>query len=185
MAHLGYRISEPAPGTTELALEFRDRRYPLAVTLHYGVHDDKEVIERWTVLRDTDTAADRPAPRGLDRLDAAAARRLPISHVTGRRSAEGLLHREWVLHGATVLTSRRGITSHHANPWLMLDAGEATEDRSEVWRAALEWSGSRHVIAQRTPGQFRAVLPYRDAATGTVRHAAVLTGYGIAGAASR
>jgi alpha-galactosidase len=50
-----------------------------------------------------------------------------------------------------VLTSRRGITSHHANPWLMLDAGEATEDHGRVWSAALAWSGSWRITVQRTP----------------------------------
>ena len=43
-------------------------------------------------------------------------------------------------YGETVLTSRRGITSHHANPWVMVDAGEATEDhgRGVVRGAGLE-----------------------------------------------
>ncbi|MFG2882565.1 alpha-galactosidase [Streptomyces sp. NPDC048297] len=149
--HLGHRISEPAPGTTELALEFRDRHYPLAVTLHYRVHDDTDVIERRTVLRNT---GQRPIT--LLRADSAAWTLPPrddyrMSHVTGQWSAEGLLHREPVPHGESVLTSRRGITSHHANPWLMLDAGEATEDQGEVWSAALAWSGSWRLVVQRTP----------------------------------
>ncbi|MCQ4079296.1 alpha-galactosidase [Streptomyces sp. RB6PN25] len=147
---LGHRIHEPAAGTAELALEFRDRHYPLSVTLHYRVHDDTDVMERWTVLRNT---GDEPIT--LLRADSAAWT-LParddyrISHVTGRWSAEGQLHRESVPHGEMVLTSRRGITSHHANPWVMLDAGDATEDRGEVWSAALAWSGSWHITVQRT-----------------------------------
>ncbi|MGW0628782.1 alpha-galactosidase [Streptomyces sp. NPDC002758] len=148
---LDHRISEPAPGTTELALEFHDRHYPLAVTLHYRVHADTDVIERWTVLRNT---GQRPV--AVLRADSAAWTLPPrddyrISHVTGQWSAEGLLHREPLPHSETVLTSRRGITSHHANPWLMLDAGDATEDWGEVWSAALAWSGSWQLTAQRTP----------------------------------
>ncbi|MBX7554790.1 glycoside hydrolase family 36 N-terminal domain-containing protein [Streptomyces sp. NPDC004232] len=150
-AHLGHRISEPASGTTELALEFRDRHYTLAVTLHYRVHDDTDVIERWSVLRNTGQQ-----PIALLRADSASWTLPPrddyrIGHVTGQWSAEGLLHREPVSHGETVLTSRRGITSHHANPWLTLDAGDATEDRGEVWSAALAWSGSWRLVVQRTP----------------------------------
>src|SRR6266542_1995733 len=49
----------------------------------------------------------------------------------------------------TVLTSRRGTTSHHANPWVMVDAGDATEDGGEVWSAALAWSGSWRVTVAR------------------------------------
>jgi alpha-galactosidase len=149
-APVGHSIGEPAPGTRELALEFRDRHYPLTVTLHYRVHDDTDVVERWTVLRNTGQE-----PISIPRADSAAWTLPPrddyrFSHVTGQWSAESLLHREPVPHGETVLTSRRGITSHHANPWLMLDAGDATEDQGEVWSAALAWSGSWHLVVQRT-----------------------------------
>ncbi|HEX4705068.1 MAG TPA: alpha-galactosidase, partial [Pseudonocardiaceae bacterium] len=51
----------------------------------------------------------------------------------------------------TVFTSRRGITSHQANPWLMLDAGDADEDTGEVWSAALAWSGSWRITLHRDP----------------------------------
>ncbi|GGV28835.1 alpha-galactosidase [Streptomyces longisporoflavus] len=147
----GHRVHEPAPGSTELALEFRDRHYPLQVTLHYRVHDDSDVIERWTVLRNTGED-----PVTLLRADSAAWT-LParddyrLSHVTGQWAAETQLHRERLPFGETVLTSRRGITSHDANPWVMLDAGDADEDHGQVWSAALAWSGSWRVTVQRTP----------------------------------
>ncbi|MEV6752896.1 alpha-galactosidase [Streptomyces sp. NPDC051214] len=148
---LSHRVHEPTPGSTELVLKFRDRRHTLEITLHYRVHDDSDVIERWCVLRNTgeETVA-------LLRADSAAWT-LPVrddyrlSHVTGQWSAESQLHRERLPFGETVLTSRRGITSHHANPWVMLDAGEATEDHGQVWSAALAWSGSWRVTVQRTP----------------------------------
>ncbi|MFD5778425.1 alpha-galactosidase [Streptomyces sp. NPDC126933] len=146
---LGHRVHEPVPGQTELALEFRDRHYPLLTTLHYRVHDDSDVIERWTVLRNTggesvlllraDSAAWTLPPRDDHRL----------SHVTGQWASETQLHRERLAFGETVLTSRRGVTSHHANPWVMLDAGEATEDHGQVWSAALAWSGSWRVTVHR------------------------------------
>ena len=74
-----------------------------------------------------------------------------LSHVTGQWSAETQLRRDRLPFGETVLTSRRGITSHHANPWVMLDAGDATEDHGQVWSAALAWSGSWRITVQRTP----------------------------------
>ncbi|WP_028799407.1 alpha-galactosidase [Streptomyces sp. 142MFCol3.1] len=144
--HTGHRVHDG-----ELALEFRDRRRPLHVTLHYRVRPDTDVIERWTVVRN---AGDEQVT--LLRADSAAWS-LPalgdyrLSHVTGQWSAESRLRREPLPHGETVLTSRRGITSHHANPWVMLDAGEATEDHGRVWSAALAWSGSWRVTVQRTP----------------------------------
>ncbi|MFC9843606.1 alpha-galactosidase [Streptomyces sp. NPDC060223] len=135
----------------ELALAFRDRHYPLHVTLHYRVQGDTDVIERWTTVRN---AGDEPVT--LLRTDSAAwslppLRDYRLSHVTGQWSAESQLRRDQLPYGETVLTSRRGITSHHANPWVMLDAGEATEEHGRVWSAALVWSGSWRITAQRTP----------------------------------
>ncbi|MFF5606947.1 alpha-galactosidase [Streptomyces cellulosae] len=148
---VGHRVDDSAPGREELVLEFRDRVVPLSVALHYRVRADTDVIERWTVLRnDGDERVD------LLRADSAAWTLPPLSdyrlsHVTGQWSAETRLHRERLPHGETVLTSRRGITSHHANPWTMLDDGTADEEQGRVWSTALAWSGSWRITVQRTP----------------------------------
>ncbi|WUU80227.1 alpha-galactosidase [Streptomyces cellulosae] len=147
----GHRVDDSVPACEELVLEFRDRVVPLSVALHYRVRADTDVIERWTVLRnDGDERVD------LLRADSAAWTLPPLadyrlSHVTGQWSAETRLHRERLPYGETVLTSRRGITSHHANPWTMLDDGTADEDRGRVWSTALAWSGSWRITVQRTP----------------------------------
>lgn len=148
----GQRVEESARGNSaELVLSFRDRVFPLSVDLHYRVRSDTDVIERWTVLRNE-------GGHRVDLLRAdSAAWTLPplpdyrLSHVTGQWSAESRLRRERLPHGETVLTSRRGTTSHHANPWTMLDDGTATEDRGRVWSTALAWSGSWRITVQRTP----------------------------------
>ncbi|MFJ9963211.1 alpha-galactosidase [Streptomyces avermitilis] len=147
----GHRVHQTADGAHELALFFRDRRYPLQVALHYRVRADTDVIERWTVIRN---GGDEPLT--LLRADSAAWTLPPLpdyrlSHVTGQWSAESRLRRDRLPYGETVLTSRRGITSHHTNPWLMVDSGEATEDHGRVWSAALAWSGSWRITTQRTP----------------------------------
>lgn len=147
----GHRVITPSHGVSELHLEFRDRLYPLRVSLHYRVRDDTDVIERWTVLRN-----DGDQRLGLVRADSAAWSLPPLadyrlSHVTGQWSAESQLRREHLPHGETVLTSRRGIPSHHAAPWVMVDAGDAAEERGRVFGAALAWSGSWRITVQRTP----------------------------------
>ncbi|HET6858108.1 MAG TPA: alpha-galactosidase, partial [Streptomyces sp.] len=146
-----HRIRETADGAAQLDLRFHDRHYPLDITLHYRVHSDSDVIERWTSLRNTGVE-----PITLLRGDSAAWTVPPrddyrLSHVTGQWAAETQLRRETLPFGETVLTSRRGVTSHHANPWVMLDDGDATEDHGQVWSAALAWSGSWRITAQRTP----------------------------------
>ncbi|WP_181774847.1 alpha-galactosidase [Amycolatopsis pittospori] len=135
----------------ELTVRLRDRHYPLEVELHYRVHDDSDVIERWTTLRHTGD----DAPITLSRTDSAAwtlPRRADyrLSHVSGAWSAEFGVRREPLSVGETTLTSRRGVSSHQANPWLMLDAGDAVENHGEVWSTALAWSGSWRITAERS-----------------------------------
>lgn len=137
----------------DLTVRLRDRHYPLGVDLHYRVRPASAVLERWTVLRHT---ADDGPPVRILRADSACwtLPALPdyrLSHVTGAWSSESRLHRTPLPHAETVLTSRRGITSHQANPWLMLDAGDADEEHGEVWSSALAWSGSWRITVQRTP----------------------------------
>ncbi|MEV8425737.1 alpha-galactosidase [Streptomyces niveus] len=152
----GHDIREIPGGAAELELNFHDRHYPLDIGLHYRVYDDSDVIERWTTLRNTGTD-----DIVLLRADSAAWTLPPradyrLSHVTGQWAAETQLGRETLPFGETVLTSRRGIPSHHANPWVMLDGGDASEDHGQVWSAALAWSGSWRITAQRTASDGRA-----------------------------
>ncbi|MCJ1676148.1 alpha-galactosidase [Streptomyces sp. APSN-46.1] len=136
-----------------LAIRWRDRRQPLEIVLHYRVYEDSDVVERWAELRHTGTSAD-DAPLTLHRVDSAAWS-LPhrpdyrISHVIGAWGRETQLRRTPLPYAELVLTSRRGVTGHDTNPWVMLDAGDATEDTGEVWSSALAWSGSWHFTAWR------------------------------------
>jgi len=149
-AYAGHEINEDEDGVS-LALRMRDRHYPLEVTLHYRVHHDSDVIERGLTL-DHSGAGDGPIE--VLRADSAGWA-LPeradyrLSHVIGGWAAETQLKRDALAWGETTLTSRRGITSHQANPWVMLDAGDATEEHGRVWSAALAWSGSWRITVRR------------------------------------
>ncbi|GAA0931347.1 alpha-galactosidase [Nonomuraea longicatena] len=141
--HLGHDIDRG-----HLTLRMGDRAHDLEIALHYRVRDDSDVVERWTEI-----AAEEEVT--LLRCDSAAWRLPPLpgyrlSHAVGAWAAENQVRREEVPVGETVLTSRRGITSHQANPWLMLDAGDAGEEHGEVWSTALAWSGSWRVTVGRT-----------------------------------
>lgn len=135
----------------ELTIRLTDRHYPLAVALHYRVYDDSDVIDRWTTVTNTGTE-----PITLQRLDSAswtvpALADYRVSHVAGTWSNECQLHRTPVPVAETVFTSRRGITSHQANPWLMIDEGDAVEEHGNVWSAALAWSGDWRITVHRDP----------------------------------
>ncbi|WP_326626936.1 alpha-galactosidase [Nonomuraea fuscirosea] len=135
-----------------LSIHLDDRHYPLRLTLHYRVHEDSDVIERWTTVENRD---DR-LPITLRRCDSAAWT-LPsrdgyrVSHLVGGWNSEFRLRRGDVATAETVFTSRRGLTSHHANPWLAFDDGTAGEEHGEVWSTALAWSGSWRITLHRDP----------------------------------
>jgi alpha-galactosidase len=137
-----------------LSIRLRDRLYPLELVLHYRVHADSDVIERWTTVRNNGPAGAEPVE--LLRADSACWPLAPrgdyrLRHVTGHWSGESQLERVVLARGETVLTSRRGTTGHHANPWVTLDAGDAGEEHGEVWSVALAWSGTWRITVTRTP----------------------------------
>ncbi len=140
---------------TGLVLTFRDRIEPLELELHFRVHPDSDVVERWSVLRHTgDTGVVE-----VTRHDAAVwclpmREDYRLSHVVGAWSAEGRLERVTLPTAETVLQSRRGATGHRDNPWVMVDDGTAAEDGGEVWSVALATSGSwRLTVARSAAGR--------------------------------
>ena len=129
------------------------------VDLHYRVRPGTDVIERWSVVRHAGDAGEIV----LD-AHAAAVWCLPVrddyrlTHVTGGWAREGRLHRVDVPVAETTLISRRGVTGHATNPWVMLDDGTATEENGEVWSAALAFSGSWRITVSRTSAGRCSVL---------------------------
>ncbi|TCC07985.1 alpha-galactosidase [Kribbella soli] len=118
------------------------------VSLHYRANDDSDVIDRWVRVRN-----DSSETVEIHRLDSAAwvlpeQASYRMSTLTGRWAAETRLSRHALGEGRFVLESRRGITSHHVNPWFAIDDGTATEEYGDVFSAALHWSGSWRMLAQ-------------------------------------
>ncbi|WP_412747736.1 alpha-galactosidase [Krasilnikovia sp. M28-CT-15] len=148
---LELRIVSHHATADQFTVSLADRHQPLAVDLHYRPAPGTDVIERWAVVRHTgDTGAIL-----LHRHDSGAWCVPPrddyrMSHVTGAWSAEGRLHRTPLPTAETHLTSRRGVTGHHANPWVMIDDGTAEEQHGEVWSMALATSGSWRLVASRS-----------------------------------
>ncbi|WP_410571103.1 alpha-galactosidase [Amycolatopsis sp. cmx-4-61] len=143
---LEWRYEHHESTADHLRLVFADRHYSLRITLHYRLRG--AVLERWTELNagtDVEVVRADSATWALPVFDD-----YRLSHVTGRWAAETQLLRTPVPHGETVFGSRRGITSHHANPWVMVDDGTATERHGEVYGVALAWSGSWRLTTTRS-----------------------------------
>ena len=150
----GHRVEQHGSDDEELVLGFADSYFPIAVESHYRVRADSPAIERYLTVRHI--GEDPAEPLRILRADSATWI-LPtladyrLSHAYGHWGAELQLQRGPLAHGETLLGSRRGVTSHQANPWAMIDAGDATEEHGAVYGAALAWSGNWQLVAERMP----------------------------------
>ena len=134
----------------ELRVHLCDEIYPLRVTLHYRTHTVHDLIERFVTVTNLGDA-----PITLERVWSAQWHLPPgdtyrFTHVSGRWADEMRLRRESLTQGKKILESRRLTTSHHANPWFAIDAGNADEEQGEVWFGVLAWSGNWKLSAEVT-----------------------------------
>lgn len=144
-----------------LHVRLRDRHYPLGCTLHYAVRPDSDIVERSLTLRHLGTAGASGEPVEILRCDAAswsvpAASGVRLSHTVGEWSGETQLRRTEAPYAETLFTSRRGVSGHFGNPWLMVDAGDADEGHGEVWSMVLAWSGAGGSPRSATPWAARS-----------------------------
>lgn len=146
-SHADVRPNGPTP---ELDITLKDTYYPFTVVLHYRVHEDYNLIERWVTVTNECTE-----PVILERIWSAQWH-LPLgdgywlTHVNGRWLDEMHLRREPLVQGIKSYESRRITTSHHHNPWFAVDRGSADEERGEVWFGVLAWSGNWRLAAEVT-----------------------------------
>lgn len=143
-------------GKETLVLTLSDQVYPLEVQLLYRVIPEHDLVER--SARIVNTGEHDIVLESMQ----SAAWALPyvpncrLTHVTGKWSGEFQLRNTLLTEGKKVLESRRGFSDSHANPWVALDDGLATESGGEVWFGALAWSGNWKIVAEKSPfGQVR------------------------------
>jgi alpha-galactosidase len=128
----------------------KDISREIYVTLHYTMDPESGILARSATIQN------REAQPVTVEQAAAAAWALPPGHytlnyLTGRWAGEWNLTQEVISPGARVIESRRGSTSHQANPWFAIAAGrpeQVSEDHGEVWFGALGWSGSWRITVE-------------------------------------
>ncbi len=145
---LNYGTSKVTPDTLEI--ELRDIQDPIFVTLFYRVYPALGIMEKHATVRnglkqdllvESAQSSVWSMPPGDD---------YKLTYVSGRWAAEDQLAHEPIHTGMKVLESRRGNTSHNANPWFMID-DQATEETGSVWFGALGWSGNWRLSIEQTP----------------------------------
>lgn len=135
---------------SELILRLRDAAYPLTLALHYRIHENYDLIERWVEIHNPGDAAIT-----LERAFSALWHLPPgenytLAHLNGKWLDEFHLLREALQPGVKLLESRRITTSHHHNPWFMLEKMDepATETSGKTWFGVLAWSGNWKLAAE-------------------------------------
>jgi alpha-galactosidase len=117
-----------------LRIHLKDIASDLKVDCYYRVYEDLGILERWSriqngtkqnvTLESAQSAAwTLPQGEGYD-----------WRSLTGHWGSEWQLQKEPLQTGAHVIESRRGSTSHQANPWFAIGRpGQTTEESGPVW----------------------------------------------------
>jgi alpha-galactosidase len=150
------RATKNTPQAVDVQL--KDISREIYVTLRYSIDPDTGIL-----ARSADIENREKQPIVIEQAAAAQwtlpPARYTLSYLTGRWAGEWTLNQEPILGGARVIESRRGTTSHQANPWLAIsrdDSGSTTgppnagEEHGEVWFGALAWSGSWRFTVEHT-----------------------------------
>lgn len=131
--------------TLELVME--DRYSGLEVVLAYTVFADHDVICRSARL----VNGGKQTLRILRALSASVDMKKAdhdIVYLTGAWGREAQIRRRPLVQGKTMIESRRGVSSHQANPFMAIASPGADEDHGEVYGFSLVYSGNFAAMAE-------------------------------------
>ena len=135
-------------GAETLKIELADARLGLCVTLLYGVLPALDIITRSAIV--TNRGA---APFTVEKLQSACldfvSGDFDLISFHGRHAMERLPDRRPLGHGAALIGSRRGYSSHQYNPFVILADRETTETAGRCWAMQFVWSGGFRAEAER------------------------------------
>jgi alpha-galactosidase len=136
-----------------LEIDVKDVAYDLGVTLHYRAFPASGIIRKWTVItnRTGHPLTLESAQSGSWTLPRGEGYR--FNYLSGRWAGEWQMQQTPIHPGVQVIESRRGNTSHQANPWFAIDDGQANEQTGRVWFGALGWSGNWRLSIEQTSHQ--------------------------------
>ena len=139
----------------ELEVVLKDTAQPVRVHLYYKAFPEG-VIARWSRIENagkTPLAVEQAASATWTLPPYAETEKsaYTMRWLTGMWGGEWQLHEERVQAGERVLESRKGSTSHRANPWFAFGrTDETTETAGPVWFGELGYSGSWRITVDDT-----------------------------------
>ena len=124
-----------------LVVTLRDTASPLQIRLYYGVFEELDVIARATEIVNGGESAvyiEKAASACVD----IPYGKWELLHFQGRHCMERQPERLPLGHDVQVVESRRGASSHHHNPFVIVCAPDAREYSGECYGFMPVWSGS-------------------------------------------
>ena len=148
------KVNSNTPNSAEVLL--KDISREIYVTLHYSMDSESGILARSASVENKEKQPVVIEQAAFAQWTLPPAR-YTMSYLTGRWAGEWTLNQELIQGGDRVIESRRGSTSHQANPWFAIsrEAGRdaatgADEEHGEVWFGALAWSGSWRITVEHT-----------------------------------
>ena len=135
-------------GAETLKIELEDARLGLGVTLLYGVLPEADIITRSAIVTNRGAAAFTVEKLQSACLDFVSGD-FDLISFHGRHAMERLPDRRPLGHGAALIGSRRGYSSHQYNPFVILADRETTETAGRCWAMQFVWSGGFRAEAER------------------------------------
>lgn len=155
-------LRQGGEAVTELHLFLADELVDLRVTLVYTVVDAKDVITRRVVVEN--------ASQDTIRLEKVSSMAIDFQygdfdllHYHGRHCMERQMERLPVSHDTHVVGSRRGMSSHHENPFVILCDKETNEHCGDAYGFMLVYSGNHKTeIEKNQANSTRLVMGIHD-----------------------
>ena len=134
-------LFEAEAGEVEtLKITLKDRLEEIYVTLFYGVFEKKNVITRAASIEnrsEKNVTLKRALSLGLDFMEGD----MDLIHFYGKHAGERQFERRNLPHGITEISSSRGTSSHHHNPFVILCDKDTTEDFGNAYGVSFIYSG--------------------------------------------
>ena len=154
------RAEKDRVDTLKLILE--DKTAGLLVTLFYQVFEDKDIISRYTVIRNESgdvITLNKAASACVDFMG----RDLDLIHFHGRHAFERQPERKRVGHEVVRISSKRGTSSHHNNPFVILCDRNTDEWNGDSYGVMLMYSGEHaEEVEKDQAGTIRVVSGISD-----------------------
>lgn len=134
----------------------------LTLQLYYAVFEEKDVITRTVRLVNTGNDTIRLTKAASFCMDFPYGD-FDLIHFHGRHCMERQKEREKLTHDIRVLGSKRGMSSHHQNPFTILCDRGATEDYGDCYGFMLMYSGNHKTeVEMDQAGSVRLVMGLGD-----------------------